>query len=134
MSRRLPYRLSAVLAVTCFAAFLVLGGTGGAAVSQTPPKNSVGTAQLKNNAVTTPKIKNSAVARPRSRTTPSSPRRSRATRSGSAKIAANAVTTDKIAAMRSRPKRCRTVPSQRAIWRLECCRRAPPLVVSPTGR
>jgi hypothetical protein len=61
MSRRLPYRSSAVLTVTCLAAFLVLGGTGGAAVSQAPPNNSVGTSQLKNDAVTSPKIKGGAV-------------------------------------------------------------------------
>jgi hypothetical protein len=87
MSRRLPYRSSAVLTVTCLAAFLVLGGTGGAAVSQAPPSNSVGTAQLKSNAVTTPKIKNAAVAAAKIASNAVA----------SAKIAANAVTTAKIA-------------------------------------
>jgi hypothetical protein len=77
MSRLVSYRPSPALGVALLALFLVLGGTGGAAVNAAPPKNSVGTAQLKNNAVTSAKIKNSAVA--------------------AAKIASNAVSGAKIA-------------------------------------
>jgi hypothetical protein len=62
MSRLVSVLPSPSLVVACVALLLVLGGTSGAAVSQAPPKNSVGTNQLKNNAVTTPKIKNNAVA------------------------------------------------------------------------
>ena len=50
---------SPALVVSAVALFVALGGTTYAAVSV--PKNSVGTAQLKNNAVTAPKIKNGAV-------------------------------------------------------------------------
>ena len=94
MSRRTD-RSSAVLAVTCLAAFLVLGGAGGAAVSQAPPSNSVGTAQLKNNAVTTPKIKNAAVVAAKIANNAVV----------AAKIASNAVASAKIAATPSRPRR-----------------------------
>jgi hypothetical protein len=87
MSRLRSYRPSPALAVACIALFLVLGGTGGASVTQAPPKNSVGTAQLKNNAVTTPKIKNNAVAAAKIASNAV----------GSAKIASNAVTSAKIA-------------------------------------
>ena len=97
MSRRLPYHSSAVLAVTCLAAFLVLGGAGGAAVSQAPPSNSVGTAQLKSNAVTTPKIKNSAVAAAKIANNAVVAAKIASNAVGSAKIAANAVTTAKVA-------------------------------------
>jgi len=55
-------RPSAAIVASCVALFVALGGTSGAAVSQAPPKNSVGTAQLKDAAVTTPKLKNNAVA------------------------------------------------------------------------
>jgi hypothetical protein len=55
-------------------------------VSQAPPSNSVGTAQLKNNAVTTPKIKNSAVAAAKIANNAVV----------AAKIASNAVTTEKV--------------------------------------
>ena len=62
MSRVFARLPSPALVVACLALLLALGGIGGAAVTQAPPKNSVGTAQLKSNAVTTPKIKNNAVA------------------------------------------------------------------------
>ena len=78
MSRVFARLPSPALVVACLALLLALGGVGGAAVTQAPPKNSVGTAQLKSNAVTTPKIKNNAVA--------------------AAKIASNAVVAAKIAA------------------------------------
>ena len=97
MSRGLPYRSSAVLAVACLAVFLVLGGTGGAAVSQAPPSNSVGTAQLKSNAVTTPKIKNNAVVAAKIASNAVVAAKIASNAVASAKIAANAVTTAKIA-------------------------------------
>ena len=78
MSRVFARLPSPALVVACLALLLALGGIGGAAVTQAPPKNSVGTAQLKSNAVTTPKLKNNAVA--------------------AAKIASNAVVAAKIAA------------------------------------
>jgi hypothetical protein len=53
-------RPSPAMIVACIALLVALGGTGVAAVSQVA-KNSVGTAQLKNNAVTTPKIASNAV-------------------------------------------------------------------------
>ena len=82
------YLPSPGLVVACVALLLVLGGTGGAAVSQAPPKNSVGAAQLKSNAVTTPKIKNNAVVAAKIASNAV----------GAAKIASNAVTGPKIAA------------------------------------
>jgi hypothetical protein len=97
MGRRLPYRLSAGLVVGCLAAFLVLGGTGGAAVSQAPPKNSVGTAQLKNNAVTSPKIKNNAIVAAKIASNAVVAAKIASNAVGGAKIASNAVSTAKIA-------------------------------------
>ncbi len=67
---------SAAMVVACIGLTVALGGTGLAAGSAVP-KNSVGTAQLKNNAVTAAKIASNGVT--------------------SAKIAANAVGSAKIA-------------------------------------
>lgn len=78
---------SPAMVVACIALLLVLGGVSGAAVTQAPPKNSVGTAQLKNNAVTSAKIKNNAVVAAKIASNAV----------GAAKIAANAVTGAKIA-------------------------------------
>ena len=86
------------LVVACVALLLVLGGTGGAAVSQAPPSNSVGTAQLKNNAVTTPKIKNNAVAAAKIASNAVVAAKIATNAVGAAKIAGNAVTGPKIAA------------------------------------
>lgn len=61
MSRRIRYRPSPAMVVACLALAVALGGTSFAAVSVVIPRNSVGTAQLKNNAVTSPKIRNGAV-------------------------------------------------------------------------
>jgi hypothetical protein len=44
--------------VACLALAIALGGTSVAAVTAVLPRNSVGTAQLKNSAVTGPKVKN----------------------------------------------------------------------------
>jgi hypothetical protein len=87
MSRPRSYRPSPALAVACLALLFVLVGTSGAAVSQAPPKNSVGTNQLKNNAVTAAKIKNSAVTAAKIGTNAVT----------AAKIAANAVSSPKVA-------------------------------------
>jgi hypothetical protein len=72
--RRAP---SPAMVVACSALLVALTGTSIAAVEASVPKNSVGTAQLKNNAVTAAKIASNAVT--------------------SAKIASNAVTSAKIA-------------------------------------
>jgi hypothetical protein len=65
------------MVIACTALLIALPGTSIAAVEATVPKNSVGSAQLKNNAVTSAKIASNAVT--------------------SAKIASNAVTSAKIA-------------------------------------
>jgi len=52
MSRVFTRLPSPALVVACLALLLALGGIGGAAVTQAPPKNSVGTPQIKNGAVT----------------------------------------------------------------------------------
>ena len=96
MSRRLPYRFSAVLAVGSLAAFLAFGGTGGAAGSAAPPKNSVGTAQLKNNAVTAPKIASNAVVAAKIASNAVVAAKIASNAVTGAKIAANAVTSDKV--------------------------------------
>ena len=49
--------------VACLALAVSLGGTGIAAVSVALPRNSVGSAQLKNNAVTGVKVKNASLSR-----------------------------------------------------------------------
>jgi hypothetical protein len=49
------------MVVACLALGVALGGTSIAAVTQVVPRNSVGTAQLKNNAVSTAKLRNQAV-------------------------------------------------------------------------
>jgi hypothetical protein len=60
MPRRIR-RPSPAMVVACLALFVALGGTSVAAVSQLAPRNSVGTAQLRNGAVTGVKIRNNAV-------------------------------------------------------------------------
>src|SRR6188472_3093937 len=55
-------RPSPALVISCIALLLALGGTGYATVLQVP-RNSVGTAQLKNSAVTTAKVKNRSLLR-----------------------------------------------------------------------
>ncbi len=91
-------RLLSVTLAACLVLLLVLGGTGGAAVAQAPPSNSVGTAQLKNNAVTSPKIKNNAVVAAKIAGNAVVAAKIASNAVGSAKIASNAVTAPKIAA------------------------------------
>jgi hypothetical protein len=57
--RRVPLSPSTVIA--CIALLVALTGTSVAAVSQLLPRNSVGTAQLKNNAVTSGKVANGSL-------------------------------------------------------------------------
>jgi hypothetical protein len=95
VSARLP---SSALVVACLALLLALGGVGGAAVTQAPPKNSVGTAQLKSNAVTTPKLKNNAVAAAKIASNAVVAAKIASNAVSSAKIASNAVSSAKIAA------------------------------------
>jgi len=97
MSRVFARLPSPALVVACLALLLALGGIGGAAVTQAPPKNSVGTAQLKSNAVTTPKIKNNAVAAAKIASNAVVAAKIASNAVGSAKIAAGAVTADKVA-------------------------------------
>jgi len=59
--RKLLRRPSPAMVVACLALLVALGGTSIAAVNQLVPRNSVGTAQLRNNAVSTAKLRNSAV-------------------------------------------------------------------------
>jgi hypothetical protein len=61
MDRRLIHRVSPATALATIALFVALGGTSVAAVSLVVPRNSVGTAQLKNNAVVSAKIKNGSL-------------------------------------------------------------------------
>jgi hypothetical protein len=70
------HRPSPALVIACAALLIALTGTSIAAVEATVPKNSVGSAQLKNNAVTAAKIASNAVT--------------------AAKIASNAVTSAKV--------------------------------------
>jgi hypothetical protein len=49
------------MVVACLALFVALAGTSVAAVSQLVPRNSVGTAQIRNSAVTRPKVRNNAI-------------------------------------------------------------------------
>lgn len=56
-------RPSPAMIVACLALAVSLGGTGIAAVSVVLPRNSVGTAQLKNSSVTSVKVKNSSLTR-----------------------------------------------------------------------
>ena len=97
MSRVFARLPSPALVVACLALLLALGGIGGAAVTQAPPKNSVGTAQLKSNAVTTPKIKNNAVAAAKIASNAVVAAKIASNAVSSAKIAAGAVTADKVA-------------------------------------
>jgi hypothetical protein len=55
-------RPSPALVVACVALFVVLAGTGVAAVVALVPNNSVGTAQLRNNAVVSAKVKDHSLA------------------------------------------------------------------------
>jgi hypothetical protein len=98
MSRVFARLPSPALVVACLGLLLALGGIGGAAVTQAPPKNSVGTAQLKSNAVTTPKIKNNAVAAAKIASNAVVAAKIASNAVGSAKIASNAVSSAKIAA------------------------------------
>ena len=98
MSRVFARLPSPALVVACLALLLALGGIGGAAVTQAPPKNSVGTAQLKSNAVTTPKLKNNAVAAAKIASNAVVAAKIASNAVSSAKIAAGAVTADKVAA------------------------------------
>ncbi len=54
-------RPSPAMVVACLALLVALGGTSVAAVSQLVPRNSVGTAQLRDNAVARVKIRNNAI-------------------------------------------------------------------------
>ena len=58
---------SPALVVACCALFVALAGVSVAGVSQFVPRNSVGTAQLRNNAVANPKIRNNAITSPKVR-------------------------------------------------------------------
>lgn len=97
MPRLRSHRPSSAFAVSLMALFLALCGTGGAAVSAAPPKNSVGTNQLKNNAVTTAKIKNNAVTAAKIPSNAVVAAKIASNAVTGAKIAANAVTGAKIA-------------------------------------
>lgn len=57
---RFRFRPSPALIVACFALLVALGGTSIAAVNALP-RNSVGTAQLKNNAVVSSKVKDGSL-------------------------------------------------------------------------
>ena len=58
---RFTSRPSPALVVACIALFVALAGTSVAAVSQLVPRNSVGTAQIRNNAVTRAKVRNNLI-------------------------------------------------------------------------
>ena len=61
IARLLRHRPSPAIVIACVALLLALGGVSWAAT--TLPRNSVGTAQLKNNAVTSRKVKNHSLLR-----------------------------------------------------------------------
>src|SRR5919197_2044565 len=61
IARLLRHRPSPAMVMSCVALLLALGGVSWAAT--TLPRNSVGTAQLKNNAVTSRKVKNHSLLR-----------------------------------------------------------------------
>jgi hypothetical protein len=63
MDRRLIQRVSPATVLAALALFVALAGTSLATVSIVVPRNSVGTAQLKNNAVVSAKIKNGSLRR-----------------------------------------------------------------------
>ncbi len=58
---RLTRRPSPAMVVACLALLVALTGTSVAAVSQLVPRNSVGTAQLRDNAVARVKVRNNAI-------------------------------------------------------------------------
>ena len=59
--RHMVRRTSPAMVVACLALLVALGGTSVAAVSQLVPRNSVGTAQLRDNAVSRTKVRNNAI-------------------------------------------------------------------------
>jgi hypothetical protein len=61
--RHLVGRLSPATVLACFALLVALSGTSIAAVSVVLPRNSVGTAQLRNNAVISAKVRNFSLRR-----------------------------------------------------------------------
>jgi hypothetical protein len=61
IARLLRHRPSPAIVIACVALLLALGGVSWAATAL--PRNSVGTAQLKNNAVTSSKVKNHSLLR-----------------------------------------------------------------------
>ena len=61
IARLLRHRPSPAIVIACVALLLALGGVSWAATAL--PRNSVGTAQLKNNAVTSKKVKNHSLLR-----------------------------------------------------------------------
>src|SRR5918912_1706395 len=61
IARLLRHRPSPAIVIACVALLLALGGVGWAATAL--PRNSVGTAQLRNNAVTSRKVKNHSLLR-----------------------------------------------------------------------
>jgi hypothetical protein len=61
IARLLRHRPSPAIVIACVALLLALGGVSWAATAL--PRNSVGTAQLKNNAVTSGKVKNHSLLR-----------------------------------------------------------------------
>jgi hypothetical protein len=61
IARLLRHRPSPAIVIACVALLLALGGVGWAATAL--PRNSVGTAQLKNNAVTSSKVRNHSLLR-----------------------------------------------------------------------
>ena len=61
MTRIFRRRPSPALIVACLALLVSLGGTSIAAVSQLVPRNSVGTAQLRDGAVTNAKVRSNAI-------------------------------------------------------------------------
>ncbi len=56
-----PSRPSPAMVIACLSLFVALTGTSIAAVSQLVPRNSVGTAQLRDNAVARTKIRNNTI-------------------------------------------------------------------------
>ena len=86
---------SPALMIACAALFVVLGGTSMAAATAVP-RNSVGTAQLKNNAVTAAKIAANAVSNAKIANAAVTNAKLSANAVTSSKIAGNAVTSAKV--------------------------------------